>query len=213
VARLAVFTRAPPLAHESSGALNTTGGFMNNRKTQAAQPSSPDMTLALTKPLMPVQVQTMLKMGDTDRAIAARAAKALKKHQSELAIAGVDGESILNAIRTSEAIIPNIAIAERQTGRLVGARLIADDKVWRAITKLHRRLQNEGEDFPKAMDDFKFLLDYFAKRSKRTESSAASHESKDASSAGPSAAKPDGTTRPNTSNGSGKDPSVDGETR
>ena len=137
--------------------------------TPAKKPAQPDMSLALTEPLNGVARQKMLKVGDTDRAMAARVAKALVKHEATLAIPGVSSAAMLEDIRVSEKIIPSEALAQRQLVLLGNARLVRDDRTWRAVVKLHRRLQNEGSDDPEVQSDFQFLMDYMAKRSLKVE--------------------------------------------
>ena len=137
--------------------------------SKAEATPGPDMTLALAKPLSAAEVKGLRKIGDTDRAISARAGKLLAQHESDLAITGVSSASILQNIRIAEAIEPNEALAQQQVGRLTGARMVADDRTWAQIVKLHRRLQNEGQDNPKALSDFQFLMDYMANRSLKVE--------------------------------------------
>lgn len=126
----------------------------------------------LKKPLTPAQVKVLAKMGDTDRAIAARVGKALASGGLGLDIAGVSGEGILQGVRESEAIIAAERALEQEAARLMGARLVADDKVWKAVTKLHRRLADEGDDYPEALARLEFLMDYISKRSQHRGSAA-----------------------------------------
>ena len=154
-------TAAPPAAAPATNAASDAAN--------AASDAAPDMSLALAAPLTAKEMHPLLKIGDSDRAIAARVAKAFAKHEAELNIKGVSSAGMLAAIRTSEALVISEAQAQAQVDRLMGARLVADNKIWKGITKLHRRIQNEGGDFPAAATALGFLVTYFTKRGRKVE--------------------------------------------
>jgi hypothetical protein len=125
----------------------------------------PDLSHALPEPLSTTQMRPLLKIGDNDRAIAARAGKLLAKHEKALSIPGVTSNGVLDGVRAADAIVQAEAQLTDISARLMGARLLADDSVWKSITTLHRRLQSEGSRSPKVLADFEFLMDYFKRRS------------------------------------------------
>jgi hypothetical protein len=118
----------------------------------------------LPRPLKSDQQSRLLRVSDADLAIAVRVARILDKHASSLNIPGVTGDDMRAAIAHAESIGPEETKAEQIVLRLRGARMLAEDEVWRDVLKIADRARPLEKDDADLAADLAFLRDYLTSK-------------------------------------------------
>jgi hypothetical protein len=142
-------------------------GPANPAPEKSPEPTSPrglpDLSQALPRPLKADQQSRLLRVSDADLAIAVRVAHILYKHAGTLNIPDISGDDMRSAIAHAEAIGPEEAKAE-QIVRLRGARMLAEDEVWRDVLKIADRARPLEKDDADLAADLAFLRDCLASK-------------------------------------------------
>src|SRR5205085_7275115 len=79
-----------------------------------------DTSLALARPLTTTQGRSLVKISDTDRAIANQVLDKFQRHADALSIPGLDPSDLEAVLAHSNALEKELARAEKIAGRLRG---------------------------------------------------------------------------------------------